>query len=250
MLGEDSGPEFQVLQNSLKKAKTTAQGFPLGVQLEQSLKFVERSEKRLQVLDEERAKEAVVGRSETTCGTFAFRVGSGEPSPTNSSNRLCTGIGSVESLCGGIAARTGRPSRRVVETRREAQPREKQVISRSLHWSAAWFSGQGTFVECDGDFDRQCGVVRQVKPPVQPDVNPWCRKLSARCGLRGQRVGEASHPGPATHRVRRVPDSPGTEHVELRRGTRRRRLRPLPWSWDDTDSELQWIWSDPVVDWC
>ena len=48
--------------------------------------------------------------------------------------------------------------------------------------------------------------------------------------MRGQRVEEASHPGPATHRVRRVPDSPvGTEHVELRRGTRRRRrLRPLP----------------------
>ena len=58
MLGEDSGPEFQVLQNSLKKAKAAAQGVPFGVQLQQSLKFVERSEKRLQVLNEERAKEA------------------------------------------------------------------------------------------------------------------------------------------------------------------------------------------------
>ena len=58
VLGEDSGPEFQVLQNSLKKAKAAAQGVPVGVQLEQILKFVERSEKRLRVLDEERAKEA------------------------------------------------------------------------------------------------------------------------------------------------------------------------------------------------
>ena len=58
VLGEDSGPEFQVLQNSLKKAKSAAQSVPGGVQLEQSLKFVERSEKRLRVLDEERAKEA------------------------------------------------------------------------------------------------------------------------------------------------------------------------------------------------
>ena len=58
VLGEDSGPEFQVLQNSLKKATAAAQGVPLGDQLEQSLKFAERSEKRLQVLDEERAKEA------------------------------------------------------------------------------------------------------------------------------------------------------------------------------------------------
>ena len=58
VLGEDSGPELQVLQNSWKKAKVAAQSVPVGVQLEQSLKFVERSEKRLRVLDEERAKEA------------------------------------------------------------------------------------------------------------------------------------------------------------------------------------------------
>ena len=57
-LGEDSGPEYQVLLSSLKKAKAAAQGVPIGVQLEQSLKFVERSEKRLRVLDEERANEA------------------------------------------------------------------------------------------------------------------------------------------------------------------------------------------------
>ena len=47
-----------MLQNSLKKATAATQSVPLGVQLEQSLKFVERSEKRLKVLDEERAKEA------------------------------------------------------------------------------------------------------------------------------------------------------------------------------------------------
>ena len=57
-MGEDSGPQFQVLQSSLKKSKAAAQGVPIGVQLEQSLKFVERPEKRLRVLDEERAKEA------------------------------------------------------------------------------------------------------------------------------------------------------------------------------------------------
>ena len=50
VLGEDSRHEFQ--------AKAAAQGVPVGVQLEQSLKFVERLEKRLRVLDEERAKEA------------------------------------------------------------------------------------------------------------------------------------------------------------------------------------------------
>ena len=60
VLGEDSGPEYQVLHNSLKKAKAAAQGVPIGVQLEESLKFIERSEKRLRILDEERAKEATL----------------------------------------------------------------------------------------------------------------------------------------------------------------------------------------------
>ena len=58
-LGEDSGPEFQALQSSLKKARAAAQGIPIGVQLEQSMKFVERSEKGLQALDEERAQRRV-----------------------------------------------------------------------------------------------------------------------------------------------------------------------------------------------
>ena len=47
VLEEGSWPEFQVLQNSLKKAKAAAQGVPVVVRLEQSLKFVVRSEKRL-----------------------------------------------------------------------------------------------------------------------------------------------------------------------------------------------------------
>ena len=50
-----------------------------------------------------RAREGgqIVGGRETTCRTFALRVGSGEPTPppTNGSYRLRTGIGSVESLC-------------------------------------------------------------------------------------------------------------------------------------------------------
>ena len=33
VLGEDSGPEFQVLQNTLQKARAAAQSVPVGVQL-------------------------------------------------------------------------------------------------------------------------------------------------------------------------------------------------------------------------
>ena len=87
------------------------QSVPLRVQLEQSLKFVERSEKWLRFLDKERAKEGeggqAVGGSETTFRTFAFRVGSRETTPpsTNCSSKLLTGICSCESLRGGIVKR-------------------------------------------------------------------------------------------------------------------------------------------------
>ena len=245
VLGEDSGPEFHVLQNSLKKAKAAAQRVPLWGRAG-TVSEIRGTIGEAVASPRRRAREGgqVVGGSETTCGTFAFRVGSQEttPPPTNGSSRLRTGIGSVESLCGGVATRARRSSCTVVDARREAQSWEEQVIAQSITRSlrgrvAAFSGGKSPFVECDGDVDRQCGVVCQVEPPIQPHVNLWCRELSARYGMRAQRVGEASHPGPATHRVRRVPDSPGPEHVELRRGTRRRRrLRPLPWSWD-SDSE-------------
>ena len=140
---------------------------------------------------------------------FAFQVGSGEPTlgpSTYFSCRLRTGIGSVESVRGGLAARAGRSSCRIVEGRRQAQLWEEQVvgqsISRSLHGRVAACvggeQGKSPSIECDGDFDRQCRVVCEAKSPVQPNVNRWCRKLSARSGLRAHRVGEASHPGPRT----------------------------------------------------
>ena len=121
--------------------------------------------------------------------------------------------------------------------RREAQSWEEQVIAQSI--------------TRDGNVDRQCGFVCQVEPPIQPHVNSWCRELSARYGMRAQRVGEASHPGPrsqnrvdADHagpiRRVRVPDNPSVNHVVVgRRTRRRRRLRPLPWSWSDSESDAE-----------
>ena len=43
------------------------------------------------------------------------------------------------------------------------------------------------------------------------------RVVNARYGLRGVRVGEASHPGPASKR------------------RRTQKMRALPWSWDSDD---------------
>ena len=113
VLGEDSGPEFQVLQNSVKKAKAAAQGVPVGVQLEQTLKFVERSEKRLRVLDKERAKEArLLEEAQQRVARLRSELAAESP---HHSPRLRTRIGSVESLCGGITTRAGRSSCSVVD---------------------------------------------------------------------------------------------------------------------------------------
>ena len=76
VLGEDSGPEFQVLQNSLKKAKAAAQGVPIGAV--GTVSEIRRTNGEAVASPRRRAREGgqVVGGSATTCCTVAFRVGS------------------------------------------------------------------------------------------------------------------------------------------------------------------------------
>ena len=100
-----------------------------------------------------------------------------------------------------------------------------QSISQSSRESCSvWFGGEqgkSPFVECHGDFDRQCGVVCQVK-------HRWCRKLSARYGLRAQRVGEASHPGPRTQNRHEADNQgEGVCHTVLQGEGGRARATPL-----------------------
>ena len=213
--------------------------------MEQSLKFVEQSEKRLRVLDEERAKEARL-LEEATQRVARLRTelaaeSPHQPPPTVPAD-YAQELVHLRACAEELQRSRGRSRSLLVpspdlftgELQRGGTHRLSSVLETSI---------------------EQCGVVCQVKSPVQPNVNRWCRKLSARYGLRAHRVGEASHPRPKTqirheaahpgpaHRVRRVPDSPRVENVEVLRGTqdasgtrRRRRLRALPWSWD-SDSE-------------
>ena len=59
------------------------------------------------------------------------------------------------------------------------------------------------YVEFDGDVDRQGRrrVFREIQSPFQPDVvglgaDAFGLVICSRYGLRGVRIGEASHPGP------------------------------------------------------
>ena len=78
----------------------------------------------------------------------------------------------------------------------------------------------------------QHGLLKQV-PPLRRTVWGW----------RGERVGEASNPGPVqTRSTRRLAELQDTSQDNVRvdvatTRSRRRRRRPLPWSWD-SDSDL------------
>ena len=105
-------------------------------------------------------------------------------------------IGSVESVCGGIATRAGRSSCSVVDARRRSRGRSRSLPNPSPDLVTGEQLGSVVNERRDGNVDRQCGFVCQVEPPIQPHVNSWCWELSARCGMRAQRVREASPPGP------------------------------------------------------
>ena len=56
-LGNSTGPEVVALQQALKKARTDAEGMPLATQLKECQLFVERKEKKIASIDQERAHE-------------------------------------------------------------------------------------------------------------------------------------------------------------------------------------------------
>ena len=59
------------------------------------------------------------------------------------------------------------------------------------------------FIQCDGDPHRPSRFECQVEPSFQSDVAEWHRSISAKYGLWGIRVGEASHPGPVSRATSR-----------------------------------------------
>ena len=58
-MGDMQGPEVEVLQDALKRARQAAQERPLASQLSECRSFIERSERRLEKIDAERAAETL-----------------------------------------------------------------------------------------------------------------------------------------------------------------------------------------------
>ena len=58
-MGDMQGPEVEFLQDALKRARQAAQERPLASQLSECRSFIERSERRLEKIDAERAAETV-----------------------------------------------------------------------------------------------------------------------------------------------------------------------------------------------
>ena len=57
-MGDMQGPEVEFLQDALKRARQAAQERPLASQLSECRRFIERSERRLEKIDAERAAES------------------------------------------------------------------------------------------------------------------------------------------------------------------------------------------------
>ena len=57
-MGDMQGPEVEFLQDALKRARQAAQERPLPSQMSECRRFIERSERRLEKIDAERAAES------------------------------------------------------------------------------------------------------------------------------------------------------------------------------------------------
>ena len=79
----------------------------------------------------------------------------------------------------------------------------QHVGSDAPHVATGHITASAHFIQCDGDPHRPSRFECQVEPSFQSDVAEWHRSISAKYGLRGIRVGEASHPGPVSRATSR-----------------------------------------------
>ena len=127
---------------------------------------------------------------------------------TDSTMRFCARVGSIASRSARVDARTGPVASRIVGPEwRGRTSQEVQIIGRAIHRSRVGFTttgeGQGErpfFL--DGDSHRSGGVFSEESVGSR-----WFPvTCNARYGLRGVRVGEASHPGPSHESPSQCPE--------------------------------------------
>ena len=237
-LGEGD-PAVPSLKESLRQARLQAKVLPVEDRIEGTKLFIERSKQRVGALREEVSRaQLIVQETETKLVSEENALRDGElrlqtlereahgtpapplTAPADFAQELAQVRFCVQELTRG----EGRSPIRIVEAWFGREAEEDQIGCRSTSRSHAWRYACGVHqseqswrhIEFDGDVDRQgrCRVFREIQSPFQPDVmglgaDTFCLVRCSRYGLRGVRIGEASHPGPPRLVLRGVIPSQG-----------------------------------------
>ena len=238
-MGSHQGPEVDALRSALQKAKQAAQERPLKVQLAQTDAFVERSRLRIKKLEEEREAElellnAALQRQARLREQVAAEPPMTVTSPvtTNPSEeiaRLKAKVAQLEAVsnhpprCSAEAAEAVKmraAKRRAWVCGRQFAERRASVVrmGRFQNVGVARCHRCGGFgvSDCIDESDRSRCIQDEISNATTVDsVQYGCFlrpaevlievNREARNGHRGQRVGEAAHPGPV-RRLRKVAD--------------------------------------------
>ena len=243
-LGEND-PAVPRLREELQRVRSQAQVRPVDQRITWTQEFIARAQKRVEGMrtDLVKAQEAVAKAQETlrheeallrwrgTSCCFAGGVSQSTTvwsSPSSDSGTFCNRVGDVAGMCSGVASRERRVESRIVRRRR---PRREPVQENQN------FGNSCARLDVDGPrlFDSaQCDAVRFVGVDDQSSGFRsqsqciWsrvltgrfllkCRRSFAKYGHRGERIGEAAHPGLAFLNFGRVriPGSSGSRFAPL-----------------------------------
>ena len=223
IMGDAEGPAVEALKLELDKARKVAKVPRLSVQITATQEFIKRSEKRLMDLEEERKAEAEL-LQDAKERLAQLEVASAEATcqcPSSASTHMGSRDGGLEGsfvFCRRRAG-CGSPGHRVQAASHHAQQivdrhpfdanpcaeGSRRLDARSEHGSP----GGPLCWQRFACFDVDCEAIRRCSTHVDVDWE-WSRSHSATtsrqislCGLRGVRVGEASHPGPPKSLIRR-----------------------------------------------
>ena len=221
LLGEDD-PHAEPLKIALKRAKSQAQVRPVGERLDLCLQYIARVKKTSSQGRGARPRsQGSPGSVGGEIGQWVARFGG----PTCRSVGRASTAPPTECRDGGG---TQRGDRQVASSGRRAPEgtcarggsqsnEESKNIGRELHRSCALprWTLCAESIRSDVDIDRRSRFHSQggwQRCPVTPRFHwrvnrEWFRVVGARYGMRGVRVGEASHPGPPDHDEWTAPES-------------------------------------------
>ena len=193
----------QGLNAALKEARRAAQGRPLVVQITECQAFIHRSQNRLRQMEEERMKEKALDGALARLSRLREEMARNPDLLPNVMSPAPTQPALIPSADPSAEIRQLRARLAEVELERDALAK-KRARSPSVPSTDIAVNQSISVMGIQQVSDRRSAMMQTVigqgsslghiKQPVQPigTVNA----VKSRYGLRGVRVGEASHPGP------------------------------------------------------